>query len=368
MVSNLRIVLIQVLLIVGASLGTGCISSNNNTVLKDCSKYPDATICIKDSNDIIHIFDDQPKRIAMTNTYAATVMRMLDVDPSVIVGISGDFYDELLWPEFIDTKIIQNSAHSEIDYEALLDSRPEVYIVFATNGMVDTEAIREKLEPVGIKVLGLDFYKYDSLRREIMALATLFNKQDNANELFEEFDKIELDVEIRIKNLNEAERPRVVMEHHASLTRDPVVLTGSSQWSDMIEKAGGNHTFKEYNTHTTHVEKEAIIGNNPDIIMFDGITFDIGFNSYDEEGMCESHLEFIRTRDGFSEVWAIKNNSMFIMSGEFAGPMMIHGLPTLAKILHPDLFEDLDAESYLNEYFEKYHGIQKQGKFVCLSE
>ena len=30
------------------------------------------------------------------------------------------------------------------------------------------------------------------------------------------------------------------MEHHASLTRDPVVLTGTSQWTDMIDRAGGS--------------------------------------------------------------------------------------------------------------------------------
>ena len=41
----------------------------------------------------------------------------------------------------------------KIDFESLLDARPDVYIVFATNGMVDTEAIRHKLNPVGIHVL-----------------------------------------------------------------------------------------------------------------------------------------------------------------------------------------------------------------------
>jgi len=45
--------------------------------------------------------------------------------------------------------------------------------------------------------------------------------------------------------------------------------------------------------------------------------------------------------------------------------MMIHGLPTLAKILHPGLFEDVDSENYLDEYFESYHNIGKRGIFVC---
>ena len=110
-------------------------------------------IQVIDSNGIQHSFSESPTRVAITNTYAASVMRMLDINSSVVVGVSGDFYDDMLWPEFTETKIIQQSAHSEIDFEALLDSRPHVYIVFATNGMVDTNAIREKLEPVGIKAV-----------------------------------------------------------------------------------------------------------------------------------------------------------------------------------------------------------------------
>ena len=58
---------------------------------------------------------------------------------------------------------------------------------------------------------------------------------------------------------------------------------------------------------------------------------------------------------------------MLVLSGEFAGPMMIHGLPTLAKYLHPEIFLDVDAESYLDDYFTTYHGVERVGKFVCTS-
>ncbi len=358
MTKNRHLALFQTVLIVACSIGVYHFSSQDNS-------ESNGSIQVIDSNNVKHSFDDSPSRVAITNTYAASVMRMLGVNSSVVVGVSGDFYDETLWPEYTDTKIVQQSAHSEIDFEALLDSRPEVYIVFATNGMVDTNAIREKLEPVGIKVLALDFYKYDVLRDEISVVAELFGKQDEANQLFQEFDSIELEISSRISGLNNSNRPTVVMEHHASLTRDPVVLTGTSQWTDIIEKAGGMNYFKDLPGHTTHVDMEAILDANPDVIMFDGITFDIGFNSYDTDDMCGTHMDFIRDRPGFDNMKAIQDDRMIIMSGEFAGPMMIHGLPTLAKILHPELFEDLDTESFIQDYFVNYHGLEKQGKFVC---
>ena len=325
------------------------------------------SLVVTDSNGVEHTFDQSPSRVAITNTYAASIMRMLQVDLGVVVGVSGDFYDESLWPEFVDTPLVQQSAHSEIDFESLLDSRPEIYIVFATNGMVDTNAIREKLEPVGIKVIALDFYKYDSLRDEINVIANLFGKQLQMAALFEEFDEIETMVSVRVGNMNESVRPQIVMEHHASLTRDPVVLTGTSQWTDMIEKAGGTNVFADLPGHTTHVDMEAILDMNPDVLMFDGITFDIGFNSFDDEGKCRTHMDFIADRPGFDSITAVQDDRMMIMSGEFAGPMMIHGLPTLAKLLHPDLFMDVDTEQYLDDFFSTYHNIERVGKFVCTS-
>ena len=335
------------------------ISNNQSEVVQD------SLIEVIDSNGIKHNFDSIPQRVAIANTFTASAMRMIDVDPSVIVGVSGDFYDDELWPEFSETPIVQQSAHSEIDFEALFDSRPEIYLVFATNGMVDTGAIRDKLEPVGIDVVALDFYKYDSLRDEFNVLADIFGKQDEIQLLLDEFDQIESVVNERISNLNSSEKPLIVMEHHASLTRDPVVLTGTSQWTDMIEKAGGINHFAKLPGHTTHVDMEAILDADPDVIMFDGITFDIGFNAFDEEGKCQNHLDFIAERPGFDDLTAIQENRMFIMSGEFAGPMMIHGLPTLAKLLHPDLFDDFDSDSYLDSYFTKYHDIERKGLFVC---
>ena len=329
-------------------------------------KVESGAIEVIDSNNVKHTFSDHPTRVAITNTYSATVMRMLDIDPSVMVGVSGDFYDETLWPELSKVDQVQYSAHSEIDFEALLDTRPEIYIVFATNGMVDTGSIRAKLEPVGIRVVALDFYKYDSLRYEIEVLATMFGKEAEMNALFDEFDEIESMVSSKFVNFNNSHRRTIVIEHHASLTRDPVVLTGTSQWTDIIYRAGGINVFEDLPGHTTHVDMEAIIDKDPDVIMFDGITFDLGYNSYDEEGnTCKTHMEHIVDRPGFDSMQAVINDNMLVMSGEFAGPMMIHGMPTLAKYLHPELFVDVDAESYLDEYFTKYHGVERIGKFVC---
>ena len=185
--------------------------------------------------------------------------------------------------------------------------------------------------------------------------------------LFEEFNQIESEVEQRISVINETQRATVVMEHHASLTRDPVVLTGTSQWTDIIHMAGGVNLFEDLPGHTTHVDMEAILDSNPDVLMFDGITFEIGFDLYDDKDKCQTHFELISDRPGFESMNSVIDDRMMVMSGEFAGPMMIHGLPTLAKLLHPELFDDFDAEQLLDDYYLDYHNVERIGKFVCKS-
>ena len=362
MFNDKKIIAIQLVILMVLGFGAYKIADSNTSSLQT-----DGAIQVTDSNDVVHYFDEAPKRVAITNTYAATIMRMLEVDLSVIAGMSGDFEDSDLWPELQGTRVIQNSAHSEIDFEALFDVQPEIYIVFATNGMVDTEMIRNKLEPVGINVVALDFYKYDSLRDEMSVIADMFGKQDVLQEILEEFDQLEELVSSRIINLPDSERPNVVMEHHASLTRDPVVLTANSQWNDIIGMAGGVNVFEDLIGHTTHVDIEAIIDSNPDVLMFDGITFEIGYDDYDANNQCESHFGFVKDRDGFDRINAVKDDRMVVMAGEFAGPMMIHGLPTLAKLFHPELFEDIDTNQILDDYFTKYHGHERIGKFVCVA-
>ncbi|DAC36744.1 MAG TPA: ABC transporter substrate-binding protein [Candidatus Poseidoniaceae archaeon] len=325
----------------------------------------EGVITVTDTTGAVHTFDAPPERIVVSNTFGATAMKMLDADMSSVVGISGDFSDETLWPELVDLPWVQFSAHSEIDYEALLDVRPDVYVVFATNGMVDTAAIRDRLAPLGIDVVAFDFYKYDALREEFNQLALMLDKMDAYEDLMEEFDAIEDVMATALADLDEAGRPAVVMEHHASLTRDPVVLTGSSQWDDIIRIAGGQNVFSDLPGHTTHVDMEAILNENPDVMMFDGITFELGYDLNDPKNGCTEHFNLIQSRPGFDAMQAVENDHLLIFSGAFAGPMMVHGLPFIAEQFHPERFEEGAGEALLDGFYTDHFSVDRTGTFLC---
>ena len=81
--------MIQVTILLICSFGVWQFSSQRDTQEDRAS-----AIEVEDSNGVVHKFDFHPQRVAITNTYAGTVMRMLEIDESVIVGVSGDFHDE----------------------------------------------------------------------------------------------------------------------------------------------------------------------------------------------------------------------------------------------------------------------------------
>ena len=85
MVQRTRLAFFQAGLIIICAFGAWQISDNLST------GEGAGSFSIIDSNEKVHHFDEEPSRVAITNTYAASVMKMLGIDMNVVVGVSGDF-------------------------------------------------------------------------------------------------------------------------------------------------------------------------------------------------------------------------------------------------------------------------------------
>ena len=110
MISERKMIALQLVILIMLGFFAYNISEINSLEDDD-----NGSIKVIDSNGVTHYFDSPPESVAITNTYAATVMRMLEINFSVVTGMSGDFQDSPLWPELQGKDIIQNSAHTDID-------------------------------------------------------------------------------------------------------------------------------------------------------------------------------------------------------------------------------------------------------------
>ncbi|MCD5412847.1 MAG: hypothetical protein LR006_01855, partial [Dehalococcoidia bacterium] len=76
-------------------------------------------------------------------------------------------------------------------------------------------------------------------------------------------------------------------------------------------------------------------------------------------------LEGLRARPGWENLEAVKEGRVYLVSMDLSfGPLAILLHLYVGKILHPELFADLDPEAILREYFEEFHGVELKGIFI----
>ena len=76
-----KIAFIQVFILLIGFFGWYILSDED---VQETNSY---SITVTDSNGVVHQFEESPSRVAISNTYIASAMRMLNVSSSVVVGV-----------------------------------------------------------------------------------------------------------------------------------------------------------------------------------------------------------------------------------------------------------------------------------------
>lgn len=77
---------------------------------------------------------------------------------------------------------------------------------------------------------------------------------------------------------------------------------------------------------------EELVNSNPDIILVDSMM-----------GTAVISPDQIKKLPGWQDMTAVKENRIYTIDGDLvnrSGPRIVQGLEEMAKILHPELFQD----------------------------
>ncbi|MBM7684570.1 MAG: cobalamin transport system substrate-binding protein [Epulopiscium sp.] len=255
---------------------------------------------------------EEPKRIVSVAPSITELIYALGKGEN-LVGRT-DYCD---YPE--ETKEVP-SIGSLIDpsVEKIVELNPDIVIATANF----KEETYKKLEDLGIEVVVL--YEaidlegaYDSIAR----LGQILNAEDEANRVITEIkDKIE-EVQEKVKD---APRPKVYYVAGFGKNGD-YTATGDTFIGQLLEIAGGDNIAKDATGWQYSLEK--IIENDPDIIL---ISQNYGLKE-----------QFVETA-GYKELSAVKGDKVIEIDDNLIarqGPRLGEGVESLAKIMHPDLFE-----------------------------
>ena len=265
-------------------------------------------------------------------------------------------------------------AGATIDCEAILNLNPDIVLLDPWTGHdLCTQALKSANIPV-YRVSGHSKYPpgttlYD-YGQEIKKLGYIFDKREEAEEFCDWFYGLMDKINDRVSRLSDDEKPRVYFEYH----RD-YATSATSSYMDCVVFAGANNIFSDLPPSSgrgPNVDPEAVIVRDPEIIAT--CRGKVCNYETDDPSEAKAQREAIMNRPGFDHVTAVKDDKVYILPASFMpiyGGAPCHcfiGIAYMAKLFHPELFEDLDPEAIHQEYLTRFqridYNVYEQGVFV----
>lgn len=279
-----------------------------------------------------------------------------------------DLYKRLVEkiPELDNIKRVSNFADNDFSVEELLSIDADGIIAPASY-KPQIDAIEDKLD---IPVLYVDYHNQDYddhiKSTEIIAKATGLDKNlDKLNGFYKE--KINTMKE-KLKDVKD--KPKVYLEHGYEGEHAYGNSYGNNMmWGKIINDAGGHNLTGDVlgEKEATPVSEEFVLSNDPDLIFLTGAewiekpeSMKMGFGISPED--VNKKIEKYKTRNGWESLKAMKDKNVYAIGQNLARDMSdFYAYESLAKTFHPDLFDDVDPEEDMKDFYENFMPIEYEG-------
>jgi len=250
-------------------------------------------------------------------------------------------------PELKDLPTVGSYSNSNL--EAIVSLQPDMVFVYCT--WMDPDTIQDKTEvPVICINSSSTATQLDGSSELLRLVGWIVGKENEAEELISYTDDKLEEITTVTSDMPDSEKPRVYMAGWL------VYLTQTPTHYDPINLAGGINVAEGAGTGITvaaAVSKEQIIAWNPDIILVHRVPTSTSH-------VWGNNRETILADPDLQTIDAIKNQRVYYTKGFCAGWDPATGIAEtfyLAKLFHPDKFEDLDVEVEGNEILKQFYGI-----------
>lgn len=276
-------------------------------------------------------------------------------------------------PALDDIKRISDFSKNDFSLEEILSLDADGIIV-PISYKAQLDSIEDKLD---IPIIYINYHNQDfddHLRStEIIAKATGLDKNlDLLSSFYKEKTSYILD---KVKDLDS--KPSVYLEQGY----DGEILYGNSygdqkMWGKMINDSGGYNISGEVlgDEGANPIAEEFLLSKDPDMIILTGSSWldkkdslHMGFETSKDE--VRAKLDKYRQRTGWDKLSAIKNNKIYAIGHNLSRDMSdFSAYQYLAKTFHPQVFEDLDPEKDMKEFYDKFMPIAYEGTWFVSYE
>jgi len=178
-------------------------------------------------------------------------------------------------------------------------------------------------------LFSMDPHNMDEIINSVIEIGKIIDKKEKAKVISDSLSK-------RIKNIREKQNKKNI-KVLAIEWIEPFFTAG--HWvPEMIEIAGGINMISKTGEHSRRLDMDEIIKSNPDII----ILMPCGF---DTQRTIKEYEKFLKNKEEWKNLEAVKKNQIFAVDANsfFSKPSIrtIEGIEILAKIIQPEIFENL---------------------------
>lgn len=272
------------------------------------------------------------------------------------------------FPEMLDKKSIGGYHDDVLNSELILQLKPDVLLINLSQ-YTENETSIPVFEKAGIHVIVLDYHKM-KLENHIKSteiLGTLLGREDVAASMIEEYKSAINLVQERVSTLSDADKNKKV---YVELGNKGIGEYGNSYtgclWGSIIDSVSGINladSVLDPNEGYGALDKEYVVSQDPDVIIIGGSIWTGGTSDNDQmrmgltinSDMSQERLAGFTKRDGWSNLKAVKNGNVYSVdhgSLRFMGDYIY--AEAIAKMLYPDLFEDIDPQAQMESFYEKY--------------
>lgn len=288
---------------------------------------------------------------------------------------SWDVFSEAL-PQLNDIADVGEVEAGTFSIEKVLSLKPDVLILADWQYQMIANDLT-LIETAGIPVVVLD-YNRESVERHVKStqiIGELTGQNERANKIANEYKALVDEVAKRVKDSGKP-MPSVYIEFGKGGPEDVGFTYGKDMWGALAALAHGDNIALPFVDKWAPMNPEQVIASNPDVIMIAGRETElpkndygmaIGINVPKEEA--KRRLAGFKTRKGWSELSAIKNNRLYGLyqgaSRTIADGAMVQ---FMAKQLYPELFTDIDPQATYLLFFKTYLPVVPEGSFMITVE
>lgn len=220
-------------------------------------------------------------------------------------------------------KLPKVGSYVHLDLERIVALNPDLCIAVKDG---NPKATVDRLNAFGIPVYAVNPVDLDSVINAVYQIGDLLNAKEKADDLAREMtSRIK-----RVDNLvSQSElRPKVFFQIGIS----PIVTVGENTFlNELIVRAGGINLGRGGSSAYPRFSREEVLCMNPDIIII--------------TSMARAEL-FERVKKQWAswpQLSAVQKNQIYIVDSNILDrptPRMVDGLKMLARLIHPELFDD----------------------------